>query len=66
MKTIPPEEARQRFGEILHAGTMTYREFDDPDGGIWRPVFVEHELTGYRLYKLTKLPKRFSPRSRRR
>lgn len=66
MITIPPEEARKRFGEIMHAGTKTFREFDDPEGGIWRPVFVEKELVGYRLYKLTKLTKRLMARWKRR
>ena len=56
MEQITPEEARQRFGELEHSPTRTYREFD-ADGGIWRPVYSGHELIGYRLYKIQKVSK---------
>ena len=57
MPTITPDEAREKFGELLHAAARTYREFDDPEGGIWRPIYQGGELIGYRLYKLHKIKK---------
>ena len=64
---LTPNEARARFGEILHAGTRTYREFEDPEtGGIWRPVLVDGEVESYRLYKLHKLKRKVVWRKPRR
>ncbi len=57
--TITLDEARARFGEILHAGTRTYREFDDPEGGgIWRPIYVEGEVVSYRLYEIHRVKRK--------
>ena len=67
MQTITPDEARARFGDLVHAATRTYREFEDSAGGIWRPVYDGGDLAGYRLYKLHRLTKKLPkwwPRSR--
>ena len=61
MQTLTPEEARARFGHLMHQATRTYQEFEEP-AGIWRPVIVDGVLTSYRLYTLHKVPKRRSPR----
>ena len=59
MPTITPDEARDRFGPLLHAATRTYREFEDTDGGgIWRPVIVDGEVVSYRLHQVHKVKKR--------
>lgn len=65
MPTLTPDEARRRFGELIHRPSQTYREFvDDVDGGIWRPVYADGELVSYRLYQIRKLKKRFWPKKR--
>lgn len=48
--TLDPTQARARFGELVHAATRTYREFEEADGGVWRPEFYEGKLLRYRLY----------------
>lgn len=50
--SLTPEQARARFGELLHQPTRTYRFFDGPDGGVWRPRFdMDRTLLEYRLYR---------------
>ena len=66
METITLDEARKRFGELLHGPTKTYQQVDDPDGGIWRPIYVGRELTGYGLYKLNRVTKKRPSRWKRR
>ena len=67
MDRMTLEQARERFGEIMHASTRTYREFDDPEGaGIWRPVYVDGEIASYRLHKVHKMKKTVWRRDRQR
>lgn len=47
---LDPMQARARFGELIHPATRTYREFEEPGGGVWRPEFFEGKLMRYRLY----------------
>lgn len=56
---LTPDEAKARFGELLHRPTRTHMEFDDPDGrGIWRPQFnVDKTLRDYRLYRPVRATK---------
>lgn len=62
-----PDEAEKRFGELMHASTRTYREFENPGEGIWRPIYSDGELVSYGLYKLRRITKSLSwRRSRRR
>ena len=58
MPTITPDEAREKFGELLHAPTRTYREFEEEGEGIWRPIYVDGGMAGYRLQRLHKLTKK--------
>ena len=62
MPTITPQEARDRFGEIEHRATQTYREFSDDEGGIWRPVLIDGKLESYRLYRLHRIARKVSRR----
>ncbi len=48
--TLDPTRARARFGELVHPATRTYREFEEPGGGIWRPEILNGALVRYRLY----------------
>ena len=58
MDRLTPDEARARFGALQDAPTRTYREFEDPEGGVWRPVYNGGELQEYRFYKLHKLKRK--------
>ena len=64
MLTLTPEEARERFGTLVHGPTQTHREFAEA-GGIWRPILVDGELVSYRLYELHKPKRKLSWRKRR-
>ena len=57
--------ARKKFGDLMHVATRTYREFEDPEEGIWRPIYSDGELVSYRLYKLRRITKSLSWRRRR-
>ena len=52
--SLSPDQAQARFGELIHPATRTYREFEEPGGGIWRPEFYGGKLMRYRLYPETK------------
>lgn len=54
---LDPTQARARFGELTHVQTRTYREFDDPSGGIWRPKFNNGVLEAYRLHPVYRTGK---------
>ncbi len=54
MRTISPEEARARFGELTSPVGATHRRvhrpFEDQEG-YWRPMFDERmQLVGYNLF----------------
>ena len=51
--TLDPSQAKSRFGELQHAQTRTYVEFEDKDG-VWRPELIAGRLKGYRLYPKPK------------
>ncbi len=62
---LDPMQARARFGELVHAKTRTHREFDDPDGGIWRPDILDGALMAYKLYPEPRTVKAMRWRTRR-
>ena len=67
MPTITPDEAREKFGQLMHEPTRTYREFEEEGEGIWRPIYAEGGIAGYRLHRLHKLTKKlpkWRPRGR--
>lgn len=51
---ITPDEARERFGELLHGdwrGGKTFLSFIDGDG-LWKPEYDFYfHLIGYRRYE---------------
>lgn len=50
--SLTPEQARARFGDLLHKPTRTYMFFEEPTGGTWRPRFyMDRTLLDYRLYR---------------
>ena len=53
---LTPDQARARFGELLHPATRTHVHFADPAGGEWRPELAGGELRGYRLHPALKVP----------
>lgn len=53
---LTPDQARKKWGELLHARTRTYSYFPDGDGE-WRPELQGGELAGYRWHKLHKTGK---------
>ncbi len=55
MPDIDPDEAQKRFGSLQHTTSKTYRHFDDPEDGIWRPLFHGGKLLGHRLYRLPRV-----------
>ena len=60
--SLTPDEARKRFGELLHGSTRTHMQFDGPDGGVWRPRFdADLTLLEYRLYRPVRGPKKVRP-----
>ena len=65
MDDLKPDEARARFSPVEHGPSKTYRHFDDPEGGVWRPLFHDGHLLGYSLYQPPRKGKRVVWRPRR-
>lgn len=47
--TLTLDDARARFGELIHQPTQTYMYFDDGPW-IWRPEFENRNVVRYRRY----------------
>lgn len=50
--SLTPEQARARFGDLLHGPTRTYMFFEGDEGGTWVPrLDMDKSLLGYRLHR---------------
>ena len=59
---LTPDEARARFGELLHQPTRTYMFFNEPTGGTWVPRFnIDMSLLEYRLLRPVRTKKARPP-----